>query len=474
MAKFETFFRIISTKDIMSSPIVLVSIPGLRRSDLSLLPQTMARLQQHSLGHIRHQFPSVTWPAQAHMLTGKLADEHGVVANGFYWRNDQRVEMWTAWNKVIERPQIWDLMRDRFPDKKSVAWFPMLSKGCNADFVAMPAPIHKPDGSEELWCYTKPQEFYGELLQSLGHFPLQHFWGPLANIKSSRWIADSVIQLTQKFHPDFFYIYIPHLDYAAQKFGPDSEEAQNAVRELDSLLLHLIDQLENQYHDMPVKWMLVSEYVIQSVDHVTYPNRILRQAGLLETIPETTGSGEVIDFANSPAWALVDHQFSHVFVKNRNPEVIRKVSELFENVEGIQSILQGENRAALKMDHERAGDVILVSNPNSWQAYYWWSDDARAPSFARTVDIHRKPGYDPVELFFDPTTRSIPLNADLIKGSHGIVTDETVAQAVFITQGFHTSLPAEIRDTDVCDLIMNELASDRPERRANAAGKPGQ
>ena len=61
----------------------------------------------------------------------------------------------------------------------------------------------------------------------------------------------------------------------------------------------------------------------------------------------------------------------------------------------------------------------LISTPNSWQAYYWWIDDARAPKFARTVDIHRKPGYDPVELHFDIATKSIPLDATLVKGSHG-------------------------------------------------------
>ncbi len=80
-----------------------------------------------------------------------------------------------------------------------------------------------------------------------------------------------------------------------------------------------------------------------------------------------------------------------------------------------------------------------------WFTYHYWLDDARAPDFARTVDIHRKPGYDPVELFLDPalplpklkiaaTLREeslgfrdlmdvIPLDASLVKGSHGRLTD---------------------------------------------------
>ena len=183
---------------------------------------------------IKHSFPCVTWPSQANVLTGKTPDQHGVVANGFYWRENNKVEMWTAWNEVIQQPQIWDVLNEK--GLKSAAWFPMLSKGCGADYVCMPAPIHQPDGSEDLWCYTKPQEFYGQLLEELGHFPLQHFWGPLANIKSTKWICDSVIRCAAKFQPEFYYIYLPHLDYAAQKHGPDSAEALQAVADLDELI----------------------------------------------------------------------------------------------------------------------------------------------------------------------------------------------------------------------------------------------
>ena len=99
--------------------------------------------------------------------------------------------MWTAWNDKIQQPQIWDLLHQHDPTLTSAVWFPMLSKGCGADYICMPTPIHNPDGSESLWCYTKPVELYGTLRDAFGHFPLMHFWGPLANIKSTAWIADS-------------------------------------------------------------------------------------------------------------------------------------------------------------------------------------------------------------------------------------------------------------------------------------------
>jgi predicted AlkP superfamily pyrophosphatase or phosphodiesterase len=166
---------------------------------------------------------------QTNMLTGKLPAEHGIVANGFFWRERNEVEMWTAWNEVILAPQIWDMLHQREAKRTSAALFPMLSKGSGADYVCMPAPIHNPDGSESLWCYTKPTELYGELRDSLGHFPLMNFWGPMANIKSTAWIAESAIHTAKRFQPNFNYIYLPHLDYAAQRTGPNSPAAQQAV-----------------------------------------------------------------------------------------------------------------------------------------------------------------------------------------------------------------------------------------------------
>ena len=398
--------------------LVFASIPGLRQRDLASMPNTQRLFASGTSSRIEHSFPAVTWPSQATMLTGKPPKEHGVVANGFFWRDKAKVEMWTAWNEVIEQPQIWDTLKQN--GFTSAAWFPMLSKGCGADYVCMPAPIHQPDGSEDLWCYTKPQDFYGQLLESLGHFPLKHFWGPLANIKSSDWIVKSATIAAAEFQPNLIYIYLPHLDYAAQKYGPDSEQANEAVAELDNTIGEMVAGFEKALGSTTgpqrgIDWMFASEYVITPVDHVSYPNRELRSLGLLEVLPQD--DGEHLDVSGSKAWALVDHQFSHVFVKDSDPATIERVVKHFEGVEGIERVLTGSQRG--RLDHDRSGDVVLASSSNSWQAYYWWQDDDLAPAFARAVDIHRKPGYDPVELHFDMKTMSVPLDATLIEGSHG-------------------------------------------------------
>jgi hypothetical protein len=402
-------------------------------------------------------FPAVTCPVQANMTTGKLPNEHGVIANGFYYRDKHEVEMWTAWNECIGQPQLWETLARHYPNLTSAVWFPLHSKGCSANYVCTPAPIHNPDGSESLWCYTKPTEMYGTLRDALGHFPLQHFWGPMANIKSTAWIIDSAVHAAQAYRPNLFYIYLPHLDYAAQKHGPDSPQAQAALSELDEVCGRLIDGFTAAYAPEEPLWLFASEYAIVPVDHVLYPNRVLREAGLAQVLPEGQGPGELLDLAGSAAWALADHQFSHIFVKDANPAVIELVVKLFQGQPGVAEVLSGKERAKYDLDHERSGEVILISTPNSWQAYYYWLDDARAPSFARKVDIHRKVGYDPVELHVDMATRSIPLDATLVKGSHGAPATTAAQRGILLASQPGVMLPQPLCDTDVAEIVLQQF-----------------
>jgi predicted AlkP superfamily pyrophosphatase or phosphodiesterase len=443
----------------MSEHVVLLSVTGLRGDNLAAMPNLRRLVEGGDQAALVPSFPCVTCPVQVNMTTGKPPSQHGVVANGFYWRGKRQVEMWTAWNDVIQSPQIWDVLEQHDDRIRSAVWFPLLAKGAGAEWICTPAPIHNPDGSESLWCYTRPTELYGELRDALGHFPLQHFWGPLANIKSTAWIAESAIHLAKQERPNFFYIYLPHLDYAAQKTGPQSPEAAQALAELDGVLGRLIDGFGEAYgglssrKDEPL-WLVAGEYAIGPVNHVVYPNRMLREAGLMKI--RETEEGELIDFAASTAWAMVDHQFSHLFI-NGGPEVIARVKELFAGREGIDEVLAGDELSRYELNHERSGDVVLVSTPNSWQAYYWWLDDNRAPKFARTVDIHRKPGYDPVELHFDPATKGIPLDAIRVKGSHGAPAREQSQHGVMLTSQPGVLEGPPMADTDVFDLVLRQF-----------------
>src|SRR4029453_15103372 len=164
------------------------------------------------------------------------------------------------------------------------------------------------------------------------------------------------------------------------------------VSELDEVIGKLAAAAAKAYEGRNLIWLVASEYVITPVDHVTYPNRMLREAGLLTV--KNDSAGGLIDLANTPAWALVDHQFSHVFVKDRDAATISRVVDLFRGKPGIAEVLTGSERDKYALSHERAGDVVLISTPNSWQAYYYWLDNAQAPKVAPTGDVQKKAAQD--------------------------------------------------------------------------------
>lgn len=435
--------------------VILLSVPGLRRQDLAAMPRLSALVGNGDCTELVASFPGVTCPVQANMTTGLPPCEHGVVANGFFFRDSNRVEMWTSPNSCIERPQLWDLMHEHKPSLTAAAWFPLHSIGAGADVICWPAPKHNPDGTESLWCYSKPESLYPELLESLGHFPLQHFWGPFANIKSTEWIVSSAIVAAERFKPNLFYVYLSHLDYAAQKVGPDSPAALHAVAELDEQIGRLVEGFSQAYQGAKPLWLVASEYVITPVDHVSYPNRVLREAGLLDVRLEN--GREQLDLVTSKAWALVDHQFSHVFVRDHKPAVVAQIRDLFANQPGIAEVVPHAELDKYEINHSLAGDVVLISTPNSWQAYYWWFDDALAPEFARTVDIHRKPGYDPVEMFWDPVTKGIPLDATLVRGSHGAPARGPNQRGVLFCSERGVFVEQPLADTDVADIVLRQF-----------------
>jgi hypothetical protein len=417
----------------MHHSAVLLSIPGLRRSDLASMPRLTALMSSGVTVPLSPGFPAMTCPVQANMTTGVGPDQHGVIANGFFYRDSGKVEMWTAWNECIQAPQIWQTLKQHDPALTSAVWFPLHSKGAKADFICTPAPIHNPDGSESLWCYTVPTELYGQLRDAIGHFPLMHFWGPMANIKSTAWIVDSAV-------------------VGAKKFQPDSPQAMTSLGELDACIGRLVDGYEAA-GIKDILWLAASEYVINAVSAVSYPNRILRAAGLL-TLREENGLEYLVP-GESAAWALVDHQVAHVYVKN--PADVAKVAALLKADHQVEEVLVGAERGKYGLDHERSGEIVLIAQPNAWFAYYWWLDDAKAPSFARSVDIHRKPGYDPVELYIEMPAKAIPLNATLVKGSHGYPDRDGSRSGVLLASD-GAGIPAGgLKDVDVAGVVLRNF-----------------
>lgn len=435
--------------------VILFSMPGLRVGDITkeCTPTLHGWANAGHVAELTPTFPCVTSPVQASMLTGCPPREHGVIANGFYHRDRDEVEFWVAPNSVVRGEFIWDALRRADATLTSAVWHAQNIKGASAEFIITPAPIHEPDGTMKLWCYSKPDGLYAEMLPELGHFPLQHYWGPLANIQSTRWILSGARWLIERHAPNFQFVYLPHLDYAAQKFGPDSTPARQSLVELDAELATFASWVKASRFGEETTFLVAGEYAMSNVSGAIYPNRVLRQAGLVG-IREQEGK-EHLDLRASQAFAVVDHQLAQVYVKDSAR--VAQVADLFRGLPGIEQVCTGAERAAIGMDHARSGEITLIAREDHWFAYPWWLDDALAPPFARTVDIHRKPGYDPLEMFFDPATKGISLNTALIRGSHGAPALHSRQRAALISSVplKHGGLLQSVRDVDVKGIVLD-------------------
>jgi len=445
----------------MSRPphVLLLSVPGLREADLARMPTLAALAAGGRCVPLAPGFPALTCPVQATLTTGLLPASHGIVANGLYDRGSRQLEMWISPDSVHRAPRLWDVVKRARPDVRTAAWFLLQSKHATADLVCLPAPRHNPDGSETMWCHTNPEPLYAELRAKLGEFPLHTFWGPAAGIESSRWIARSFVEAARPAPPHLACVYLPHLDYAAQRSGPDSPAALAACGELDAEIAALVADVGALVGAGNLTVLVVGEYAIRPVSRAVFPNRILREAGLLAI--RDVADGEILDLRDSVAWALADHQVCHVYLRDGGDGRLRdQVAALFRGASGVGRVICGDElvntgvaAAPVQGTESRCGDVVIESELAAWFAYPYWIDDARAPAFARTIDIHRKPGYDPLELHLDRSTLpriAIPRDPTLVKGSHGAVDPAAVHETIFIA-----SRPDV---TDAPALALHEIA----------------
>ena len=386
---------------------------------------------------LRPPLPAVTCTAQSSMLTGLPADGHGIVGNGWHDRSLGEVQFWKQSNRLVSGEKVWETARRIEPGYRAanICWW--YAMHASTDRMVTPRPLYKADGRKVPDCLTHPAGLRDELQTSLGRFPLFKFWGPTAGIESTDWIALAANQLLSSADAaaDLALVYLPHLDYALQKVGPGHPSIRQELREIDRVVGGLLDACTARgYHPL-----IVSEYGIVPVRDAVWLNRVLRDAGFV-AIRREDGL-EHLDLENSRAFAVADHQVAHVSV--RDPADIAAVEAILARVDGVERTLSGPARAAAGLDHPRAGDIVCVSATDRWFAYGWWLDDRLAPDYARTVDIHRKPGYDPCELFYDPKLPwpkgralrklllrklgfralldVIPLDASLVRGSHGRV-----------------------------------------------------
>jgi len=427
---------------------------------------------KNSVRRIRPAFPAVTCPAQAAYLTGKLPRDHGIVANGWHDRELAEHQFWKQSNRLVRAPKIWHALKMAQPGATVAQMFWWFNMHADVDFSATPRPLYPADGRKVFDIHTQPMGLREELKAALGEFPFPQFWGPMAGRKSSDWIAASARWVEEKHSPTLNLVYLPHLDYSLQKYGPDLADVR-VVQEVE-IADEIASELVEFFEKRGVEVVVLSEYGITPVSQPVHLNRVLRREGWL-SIKDELGR-DMLDQGGSAAFAIADHQVAHVYI--RDPKLRPKVKAVLEATPDVERVLDAAGMREAGLDHPRSGDLLAVAKPEAWFTYYYWEDDARAPDFACTIDIHRKPGYDPVELFLDPKLPAIklkiawtllkknlgfrtlldviPLDASLVRGSHGRVPDNAKDWPVFMgTDTGHNR--SELAATDVYQELQSRL-----------------
>lgn len=452
------------------SKTVIIDIVGLCQDLLGKhTPFLNSIIAQHGITHIRPALPAVTCTAQMTYLTGTYPRDHGIVGNGWYFQDEAEIRFWKQSNHLVQGQKIWDEARTLDPTFTVANLFWWYNMYSTVDYSVTPRPMYPADGRKIPDIYTAPAELRSILQDQLGQFPLFKFWGPATSIEVSRWISRAARIVDQRYHPTLSLIYIPHLDYNTQRFGPDHPSVDQDLQEVDDLIRDLYEYYDRQGSQV----VLLSEYGINPVTEAIHPNRILRKAGLLSCRTEL--GKELLDAGASEAFAVADHQIAHVYLNNQ--EKAAEVRNLLEGIDGIDQVLDKSEQSAYQLNHLRSGDFVLLAKEHAWFTYYYWLDDAKAPDFSRTVDIHRKPGYDPVEMFLDPAIRFprlkmmwklllrklgsrtlmdvIPLKAELVGGSHGHLPKDKRYWPVLISNS--VSSPEHMQAHEVYHFILRCL-----------------
>ncbi|HEX6518968.1 MAG TPA: nucleotide pyrophosphatase/phosphodiesterase family protein [Streptosporangiaceae bacterium] len=415
------------------SRLLVVDIAGLSARMVEHMPMLRAQRDKGFQASLDPVIPAVTCTVQSTFLTGELPAAHGVVGNGWYFRELGEVLLWRQHNALVGGEKLWHTARRARPGYTvaNICWW--YAMGADVNWTVTPRPIYYADGRKEPDCYTFPPRLHDELARDLGTFPLFRYWGPAAGIESSEWIVAAARHVARRHKPDLTLVYLPHLDYDLQRHGPDGPAAIRAAADLDQVLAPLLADAAEQR----VTVVVLSEYGITPVRLPVDVNRVLRRAGLLSVY--TQDGMEYLDPWTSRAFAVADHQVAHIYVRQPQDEPV--VAELLTATAGVAEVLGEAGKKEAGLDHPRSGELVAIAAPEAWFTYYYWLDDARAPDFARTVDIHRKPGYDPAELLFDHadplvklraatalarkkaglryTLNVIPLDPSRVRGSHG-------------------------------------------------------
>lgn len=380
-------------------------------------------------------FPAVTCAVQASFRTASLPAEHGMVANGVYCRRLRRVMFWEQSSALVAGERIWHGFRARGGKVAMLFW--QQSMGEEADLVVSPAPLHKHHGGMIQDLYVWPPRSHDSICGSAGGkaFKLRQYWGPTASAAVGESIVDITSHVLRNGGIDLCLTYLPSMDYDLQRYDPAGPKAAAARAAAQGQLSRLLAAARAEGYDV----LAYGDYDISPAGAVALPNVALAAAGLLK-LREVRGM-LYPDFNASDAFAMVDHQAAHVYV--RDASRLEQARAALAPLSGVAEVLDAAAIRQAGLAHANSGELVLVAAEGAWLAYPWWTQPGQQPEYAGHVDIHNKPGYDPCELFFGWPPGTVSRDVRRIHGSHGLA---GAAHPVAWTSSLPLGEPASIAD----------------------------
>ena len=354
-------------------------------------------------------FPAVPASVQASMTTGAEPGVHGIVSGGVYRRQCHEVSFAERSNTLLNKKRFWQSRHLPAPVTASMVfwWHPLAGA---AELVVASAGYAPPG----LPIPQQPAHLYDQVARRLGELNQSLLWGPGASWRSSQWMSSAAREIWADYLPDLQWVTLCGVDFAQVRHGVESADAADALREVDQLAQRLGEQVIAGGGRVVV----ISDGGYVPVERAGRPNWLLRQAGLLKVCQGA--AGETIDLNQSRAFCLADHQMAHLYCEDER--LADEAADMLRQDAAIVAVLGRDELFSSGLGHDRAGERIVLAQPDAWLTYAWWGPDDSPPPVAIGVAPQFKCGYDPCELFAGASATQINPDTSLVRASRGLVT----------------------------------------------------
>lgn len=155
----------------MMHPTVVLNVVGLSGRLLGAdTPNLSALARDGAQAALKTITPAVTCSVQATLLTGTLPARHGIVGNGWYFRDLAQVWLWRQSNRLIQGEPVWETARHRdaaFTCAQMFWWYNMYAR---VEHSVTPRPLYPADGRKVFDVYSQPAALAARIKAESGRF----------------------------------------------------------------------------------------------------------------------------------------------------------------------------------------------------------------------------------------------------------------------------------------------------------------